>query len=44
MPLDVPLAINLPPLLLPPGHRFTWVLSIDGETRSEWRRSFSTRA
>lgn len=43
-PLDVPLAINLPPLPLPPGNRFSWELSIDGETREDWHLPFSTRS
>lgn len=42
-PLDVPLALNLGPMPLPPGGRFTWQLYIDGETREEWYLSFSTR-
>lgn len=43
-PLDVPLALNLPPLPLPAGGRFTWELTLDGESRADWRLSFSTRA
>lgn len=42
-PLDVPLAINIPPLVLPPDQRFSWELSIDGETDEDWHLSFSTR-
>ncbi|ULE32871.1 DUF6941 family protein [Mycobacterium sp. IDR2000157661] len=38
--LDVPLAIPLPPLVLPPGRRFEWVLTINGETKEEWRLPF----
>jgi hypothetical protein len=33
-------AINLPPLALPAGEQFEWTLSIDGESRDEWRASF----
>ncbi len=43
-PLDVPLATNLPPLPLALGHRFSWELSIDGETREDWHLAFSTRS
>jgi hypothetical protein len=42
-PIDVPLAINIGPLALPPGGRFEWRLSIDGETSENWRLAFSTR-
>jgi hypothetical protein len=43
-PLDVALAINLMPLPLPPGGRFTWRCFIDGQTSDEWEVSFSTRS
>lgn len=42
-PLDVPLAINIPPLALTPGSRYSWELSIDGATREDWHLSFTTR-
>lgn len=42
--LDVPLAINLPPLALPPGARYSWELSVNGGTREEWHLSFATRS
>lgn len=43
-PLDVPLAINLPPLPLTPGQRFSWELSIEGEdTSDDWHLAFTTR-
>jgi hypothetical protein len=42
-PLDLPLAINLGPLPLPPGGRFVWRLSIDGESDEDWQVAFSTR-
>jgi hypothetical protein len=41
--LEVPVAINLAPLPLPPDGRYRWQLSIAGETREEWQASFSTR-
>jgi hypothetical protein len=39
----VPLAINIGPLPLPPGGRYEWRLTIDGETSEDWRLPFSTR-
>ena len=43
-PLDVMFAVNMPPHPLPPGGRYEWRLSIDDETREDWRLAFSTRA
>lgn len=43
-PIDVPMAINLPPLPLPPGRRLVWRLTIDGETREDWQLAFTTRS
>lgn len=42
-PLPVPLAINLPPLVLTPGHGFYWEAEVAGEKREDWRLSFRTR-
>ncbi len=42
-PLDVALAINLMPLPLSSGSRFTWRCFINGQTSEEWAVSFSTR-
>jgi hypothetical protein len=42
-PVDVSLVVNLGPLPLAPGHRFTWRLSIDGDSREDWSLSFTTR-
>lgn len=42
--VDFPLAFQIGPLPLAPGQRYEWVLDIDGETRDEWRLTFSTRA
>jgi hypothetical protein len=42
-PIDVPLAINIGPLVLPPGGRYEWRLTVDGETSGDWRLAFSTR-
>jgi hypothetical protein len=36
--------MNLPPLPLPPGQQFEWKLTIDGQTREEWRVGFMTYA
>lgn len=41
--LWVPLAINFGPLPLDPGKRFTWTLTINGETSEHWTARFSTR-
>jgi hypothetical protein len=37
------MALNFAPLPIPPGGRFEWRLSINGETDEDWRLSFSTR-
>jgi hypothetical protein len=42
-PVDVTLAVNLGPIPLPSSSRFTWRLTIDGETHDVWTASFSTR-
>jgi len=42
-PIDVALAVNFGPLPLPAGRRFTWRLTIDGESAPDWMLSFSTR-
>lgn len=42
-PLDAPFAMNIGPLPLPPGGRYTWQLTINGETEEDWRASFSVR-
>jgi hypothetical protein len=43
-PIDVAAAVNFGPLPLEPGRRFTWRLTIDGESKPDWVLSFSTRA
>lgn len=43
-PLPIPLAINLGALKLPGDKRYTFQLSIDGESRPGWRVSFDSRA
>ncbi|MEE9415810.1 MAG: hypothetical protein V3V01_11035 [Acidimicrobiales bacterium] len=42
-PLSVPLAINFATLPLQPGRAYTWRLSIDDDTRTNWRAGFSVR-
>lgn len=42
-PIDVALAVNFGPLPLPTGSRFTWRLTIDGESLPDWVLAFSTR-
>jgi hypothetical protein len=43
-PIDLPLAINIGALALPPGRRCVWRLSIDGDTHPAWQLSFSVRS
>ncbi len=43
-PLDTVLAVNFPgDLPLQPGSRYEWRLSINDETRDDWRASFYSR-
>jgi hypothetical protein len=42
--LGVSLAVTLGPLPLPAGGRFVWRLSINDETRDEWRLPFAVAA
>lgn len=42
-PVDVPMAINLGPLPLAPGTRYTWRLLVDGTDLTGGSISFSTR-
>lgn len=42
-PLDVALAVNVPPLPLEPDRRYAWKLSIDGQSEEDWRLTFTTR-
>ncbi len=42
-PLCVPLAINFPTIPVTPGKSYTWQLSINGSTHSDWRQSFFVR-
>jgi len=42
-PFNVPIAINLVAIPIPPGGRFVWKFSINDESRDDWRLPFSTR-
>lgn len=42
-PLSVPLAITFPTLPVQPGQSYTWQLSIDDTTHTDWRQSFHVR-
>lgn len=42
-PVNVPLAVTLGPIELPPGQRFLWRLEIDSETVPGGVATFSTR-
>ena len=42
-PVDVPIAVNFPPLPLAPDSRYTWRLVIDGESLTGRTVSVSTR-
>jgi len=41
--LDVPLAINFPPLELPSGQRLIWELELNDSRHADWRLPFHTR-
>jgi hypothetical protein len=42
-PIDVAVPVNLGALPLKPGNRFTWRLTIDGDSHEDWTLSFTTR-
>lgn len=42
-PLAVPIAINSGPLPLPPGRRYVWRLTVNGEDDETWRLPFDVR-
>ncbi len=42
-PLDFPVAVNFTPLPLTPG-RYEWRLTIDKESREDWRMPFTVRS
>jgi hypothetical protein len=45
VPLVVPLAINIPPMQLTPGARYSWEADIEGEpANDDWHVSFTVRS
>ncbi len=42
-PLDFPVAVSFTPLPLEPG-RYEWRLTIDGQSREDWRLPFTVRS
>jgi hypothetical protein len=42
-PITAPFALNLGPQPLQPGERYEWRLTVDGETREDWRVGFEMR-
>jgi hypothetical protein len=42
-PLDLPLAIPIPPFQLAPGGRYEWRLTVDGHEDEDWTLPFTTR-
>lgn len=43
-PLHFPVALNMGPQPIPPGDRYEWRLTVNGESDEAWRLPFSTRA
>ena len=43
-PIPFPMAVNVNAVPLPPGQRYEWRVSIDGETHEDWTLRFQTRA
>ena len=41
--IPVPVAFNMGPQEIPPGERYEWRLTVNGETDEDWRLPFSTR-
>ncbi len=42
-PVDIALAVAVPPLPYEADARYEWRLAVDGDERDEWRLPFSTR-
>ena len=42
--IDQNFAVNVPQLSLPPGKSYEWRVTVNGEQRREWNRSFYVRA
>jgi hypothetical protein len=43
-PIDIALAINSGPIPIPPGGRYVWRLTVDGDHDQDWELAFTTRA
>ena len=43
-PIDLPLAIGIGPISLPPATRCLWRLTIDGQTDPGWQVAFAVRS
>ncbi len=42
-PIDAPVAFEFPPMPFEPDSRYEWRLTVDGESKADWRLPFSTR-
>lgn len=42
-PLALPVALNMGPQPIPPGGRYEWRLTVNGDSDENWRLPFSTR-
>jgi len=42
-PLDTTMAFNFGALPLPPGGRYVWRFSVDGESDEDWQLAFTVR-
>lgn len=42
-PISAPFALNFPPFPLTPGRRYSWELSVNGDTEADWHLSFDVR-
>ena len=43
-PVDVSMGFNIGPIPLESGKRYIWKLTIDGNSKDDWRVAFSTRS
>jgi hypothetical protein len=41
--IDQNFAVNVPQLALPPGRTYEWRVTVNGEQRREWNRTFTVR-
>jgi hypothetical protein len=40
---NVPIALNFGPIPFEPGHRYVWVVTVNGQTEENWRVGFNVR-